>query len=100
MLAFFPIMLTPLLMLDAREVSSLDHDAENFFAIPAGLCEPVSAVNTIAANNSPTISAIGEARIGPLMALPRVLEEAGISAAALFREAGIAPDLFDHPDNR
>nr|MBP6683093.1 AraC family transcriptional regulator ligand-binding domain-containing protein [Halioglobus sp.] len=57
-------------------------------------------MNTIAANNSPTISAIGEARIGPLMALPRVLEEAGISAAALFREAGIAPDLFDHPDNR
>ncbi len=57
-------------------------------------------MNTVAASNSLTVSAVGEARVGPLMALPRVLEEAGISPRLVFRDAGIAPDLFNHPDNR
>lgn len=57
-------------------------------------------MNTVTASNSLTVSAVGEARVGPLMALPRVLEEAGISPGLVFRDVGIAPGLFDHPDNR
>jgi len=46
------------------------------------------------------VSAAGETRVGPLLALPAVLEESGISAQRVFREAGISPLLFSNPENR
>lgn len=51
---------------------------------------------------APTLefSAAGEARIGPIMALPRLLEEQGVSPTEVLRQAGIRSDLFDSPDNR
>jgi len=50
--------------------------------------------------SAPEVSAAGEARIGPIMALPQLLEERGISPAEVLRQAGIRSDLFDNPDNR
>ena len=46
------------------------------------------------------VSAPGQARIGPLIALPRVLEELGVDPARVFRRAGVRSRLFDNPENR
>jgi AraC-like DNA-binding protein len=46
------------------------------------------------------VSAPGQARIGPLIALPRVLEELGVDPARVLRRAGVRSRLFDNPDNR
>jgi AraC-like DNA-binding protein len=42
----------------------------------------------------------GEARIGPLLALPRLLDELHVDPRRAFAQAGIAPRLFDDPENR
>lgn len=47
-----------------------------------------------------TVSAPGQARIGPLIALPRVLEELGVPPTSVFRRAGVRSRLFDNPENR
>ncbi len=44
-------------------------------------------------------SASGEGRIGPLMALPRVLEECGLEPRFALLEAGLSPRLFTRADN-
>lgn len=49
---------------------------------------------------SPAVSAVGEARVGPLIELPRVLEELGLSPRRVLRQAGVAPGLFSNPENR
>jgi AraC-like DNA-binding protein len=45
-------------------------------------------------------SAPGEVRIGPLRALPAVLNELGVEPRRAFARAGIAPRLFDDADSR
>jgi AraC-like DNA-binding protein len=50
--------------------------------------------------SSLAVSAAGETRIGPLMALPTVLEEFGVAPVRAFRQAGIEPCLFDNSENR
>jgi AraC-like DNA-binding protein len=44
--------------------------------------------------------ASGFARVGPLLPLLSILEEAGISAEAVFDQAAIGLELFQNPDNR
>jgi len=39
-------------------------------------------------------------RIGATMALPAVLRSLGVEPAEMLAEVGLAPDLFDDPDNR
>lgn len=54
----------------------------------------------VSGTSSLQVSDAGEARIGPLMALPQLLVEQGVSPAEVLRQAGIRGDLFDSPDNR
>jgi AraC-like DNA-binding protein len=42
----------------------------------------------------------GKSRLGPIIGLPRLLEELGVSPAQAFRAAGIRRSLFDDPENR
>lgn len=46
------------------------------------------------------LTAPGEVRVAPLMALPSVLEALGVSPCLAFRRAGVEFDRFDHPENR
>ena len=46
------------------------------------------------------ISIPGEARIGPLFALPGLLEHMKVDPRQVLRQAGIAPQVFDNPENR
>lgn len=41
----------------------------------------------------------GDARIGPLMGLPQLLEELQVSSQQAFRDAGLTVRLFDNPEN-
>ena len=45
-------------------------------------------------------SDLGDARIGPIMALPSVLAEFGASSQKALAMAGISPQIFADPDNR
>lgn len=45
-------------------------------------------------------STTNESRVGALIALPRVLEELQLAPGEIFRQAGVASDLFDDPNNR
>jgi len=49
---------------------------------------------------SPTMSAPGEVRIGPVMAIPAVLSDLGASPQRAFARAGVDLRLFDDPDRR
>ena len=42
----------------------------------------------------------GYARVGPLLPLLSILEEAGVSSDTAFRRAGLSPNDFHDPDNR
>ncbi|MCB1847034.1 MAG: AraC family transcriptional regulator [Halieaceae bacterium] len=44
-------------------------------------------------------SASGEGRIGPLMALPRMLQEFGVEPRSVLHEACLSPRLFNSADN-
>jgi len=50
--------------------------------------------------DSLVMSGPGDVRIGPVLAIPAVLAELGVSPQRAFAQAGIDPRLFDDPDNR
>lgn len=47
----------------------------------------------------PAVVPNGMARVGPVMALPAVLSEYGVDAAAFLAEFGLEPAYFDEPEN-
>jgi AraC-like DNA-binding protein len=47
-----------------------------------------------------TMSGRGEIRVGPVLAIPAVLTEFGVSPSRAFAQAGVDPRLFEDPDNR
>ncbi len=47
-----------------------------------------------------SMSLPGNVRIGPILAIPALLSESGVSPQRAFAQAGIDPRLFDNPDNR
>lgn len=46
------------------------------------------------------MSAPGDVRVGPVLAIPSVLRELGVDPAHAFMLAGVDPALFDDPDSR
>jgi AraC-like DNA-binding protein len=46
------------------------------------------------------LTAAGEVRVAPLMALPSILNSLGVSPQFAFKQAGLPLSLFDHPENR
>lgn len=47
-----------------------------------------------------SMSLPGNVRIGPVLAIPALLSESGVSPQTAFAQAGIDPRLFDDPDDR
>ena len=48
----------------------------------------------------PTHVAHKDLLVGPMSAIPSILAERGIEPALVLAEVGLAPGLFDHPENR
>jgi AraC-like DNA-binding protein len=48
----------------------------------------------------PITSTIGDVRIGPVMAVPELLTEFGVTPGRAFSRAGVRPSLFRSPDGR
>lgn len=46
------------------------------------------------------MSGPGDVRVGPILAIPDILTEWGVSPQRAFAEAGVDPRLFQDPDNR
>ncbi|MBI1283458.1 MAG: helix-turn-helix domain-containing protein [Thiobacillus sp.] len=46
------------------------------------------------------MSAPGDVRVGPILAIPDILTELGVSPQRAFAEAGVDPRLFQDPENR
>lgn len=54
----------------------------------------------ISCSSSPTPSLLGDVRIGPLLALPQLLQEHGCDPQQVFSAAGLSPSSFTNPEQR
>jgi AraC-like DNA-binding protein len=50
--------------------------------------------------DSLAMSAPGDVRVGPILAIPDILTELGVSPQRAFTQAGVDPRLFQDPENR